>query len=109
MHVDDTGAHTQTHLYATTGVVWVSYRHGASFCKLRRIALHHFLIHDEATRTQHHTFGGAVATLFHVLANHETHNPLLWSKLIDDESQCSGLKVHIDIPLLNRFSEYFHK
>ena len=90
MHVDGRRAHTQSHLDTTTRIVGISYRYGPGFCQLRRIALHHLLIHNKATCAEDHALAGSVVPLLHILSNHEPHNPLLWSKLINDESQCSG-------------------
>ena len=109
VHVDGARTYAEAHLNTPTGIVWVANGHGARFCQFRRIALHHFLIHDETARTEHHTLAGTVASLFHVLANHETHNPLLRAKLIDNQAQCPRFKVNVDVPLLDRLSQYFHE
>ena len=109
VHIDRSGTNTESHLDTAAGIVWVTNWHSTCLCQLGRVLLHHFGVHNEATRTQNNPFVCSVTALFHVLANDQTHNTLPRTVTIDNKPQCTRLDVHVDIALLYRLSDDFNE
>ena len=106
VHIDGCTTHTDSHLDASAGITRITDRDVAAQ-QFRCVFLQHFLVHDETTSTQDHTFARTHETLFHIDTDDYAMHVAVF---IRNQAQGACVVMHMDIfPLFNIFCENFHQ